>query len=444
MPNISVTRPEELSLVDAAAAIRNRTLSPVDYAGALLSRMDRIEPKVQAWVTVDRDAVMAEAKKCETEAAAGRFRGSLHGVPIGVKDIFYTKGMRTTIGAEPFRNFIPDVDADVVTKLKQAGAIILGKTVTTVFVFLDPGPTRNPWNLAHTPGGSSSGSAAAVAARMCAGAIGSQTVGSLGRPAAYNGLVSLMPTQARISLRNVFPLSWPLDHAGIFGRTVSDVELQLQAITESHVEKPALKKPIRVGVIRDFFYENATPEARTLQDAFLEKLAAASGFQIHDAKLPAAFDLSQAILRTILRADVASVHETLFPEHPTAYGPILRQLIETGMLVGADDYLRARRLRKYFQREMSKMFESFDVLVTPAAPGPAPVGIAATGSAVMNGPWTLADFPTMTLPYGLASNGLPLGIQLSGPCLAEGTLIAIAEAIEPVADFSKFSPNLSE
>jgi len=142
--------------------------------------------------------------------------------------------------------------------------------------------------------------------------------------------------------------------------------------------KPALKQPIRVGVIRDFFYENATPEARSLQDQFLEKLSRASRFQVAEARLPAAFKLSQAILRTILRADVASVHEKLFPEHPTAYGPILRQLIETGMLVGADDYLRARRLRKFFQREMSQLFNSFDVLLTPAAPGPAPEGIAAT------------------------------------------------------------------
>jgi len=437
------SRPEELLISDAAAAIRSGTLSPVDYARGLLSRMDRVEPRVQAWVTVDRDAVMSEAKKCEAEAAAGQFRGPLHGIPIGVKDIFYTKGMRTTIGAEPFRNFVPQSDADVVTKLKQAGAIILGKTVTTVFVFLDPGPTRNPWNLAHTPGGSSSGSAAAVAARMCAGAIGSQTVGSVGRPAAYNGVVSLMPTQSRVSLRNVFPLSWPLDHAGIFARSVADVELQLSAIAREPVVKPALKQPIRVGVIRDFFYENATPEARSLQDQFLEKLSRASRFQVAEARLPAAFKLSQAILRTILRADVASVHEKLFPEHPTAYGPILRQLIETGMLVGADDYLRARRLRKFFQREMSQLFNSFDVLLTPAAPGPAPEGIAATGSAVMNGPWTLADFPTMTLPFALASNGLPLGIQLSAPCLADGTLLAIAEAMEPVADFLKYVPNLS-
>jgi aspartyl-tRNA(Asn)/glutamyl-tRNA(Gln) amidotransferase subunit A len=429
---------EDLSLVEAAEGIRRRAFSSVEYAQALLAHMDRIEPRVQAFVTVDRDAVLAEAKRCDAEAAANHFRGPLHGVPIGVKDVYYTKGLRTTVGATPFQNFVPDCDADVVFKLKQAGAIILGKTVTTVFVFLDPGPTRNPWNLDHTPGGSSSGSAAAVAARMCAGAIGSQTVGSVGRPAAYNGVVSLMPTQARVSMKNAFPLSWPLDHAGIFGRSVADIELQLKAIVNSPVEASArAKRPFRIGVIRDFFYENATLEARTLQDGFLRMLAAAPGFHVDEVKLPPDFDLCQPILRTILRADVAAIHENLFPLHPTAYGPKLRELIETGMLVSSADYLHARRLRRHFQREMMRLFETFDVLLTPAAPGPAPAGISATGSAVMNGPWSLADFPTMTLPFGLAANGLPLGIQLSGPPVAEAALMEAAAAIESVAAFKE-------
>jgi aspartyl-tRNA(Asn)/glutamyl-tRNA(Gln) amidotransferase subunit A len=428
---------EELSLAEAAALIRSRQMSSEEYTRALLAHIDRVEPRVQAFVTVDHDAVLAEAKRCDSETSVSRFRGPLHGVPIGVKDVYYTKGLRTTVGAAPFQNFVPDVDADVVTKLKQAGAIILGKTVTTVFVFLDPGPTRNPWNLDHTPGGSSSGSAAAVAARMCAGAIGSQTVGSVGRPAAYNGLVSLMPTQSRVSMKNAFPLSWPLDHAGIFGRSVADVDLQLNALAQSPIEKANPKRPIRVGVIRDFFYENATPEARTLQDGFLHMLAAAPGYHVDEAKLPPAFELCQPILRTILRADVAAIHENLFPAHPTAYGPKLQELIETGMLVSAEDYLRARRLRRHFQREMTRLFETFDVLLTPAAPGPAPAGIGATGSAVMNGPWSLADFPTMTLPFGLAANGLPLGIQISAPPLAEAALLHAASAIESVAAFKE-------
>ena len=198
---------EDFTLAEAAAAIHARTLSPVDYALALLARIDKVESRVQAWVTVDRDTVLAEAKKCEEEAMEKRFRGPLHGIPLGIKDIFYTKNLRTTIGSPVFANFIPEHDAQAVARLKQAGAIVLGKCVTTMFANLDPGPTRNPWNTAHTPGGSSSGSAAAVAARMCPGAVGSQTLGSVGRPAAFNGVVSLVPAQKRISLAHVFPLA---------------------------------------------------------------------------------------------------------------------------------------------------------------------------------------------------------------------------------------------
>jgi len=166
--------PEDLSLVEAASAIRSGSLSPVDYVLAFFSIMDRVEPRVEAWVTVDREVVLAEARKLEAEARSGQFRGPLHGVAIGIKDIFYTQGLRTTMGSTTFKDFVPVHDARAVTRLKNAGAIVLGKTVTTVFANLDPGPTRNPWNLEHTPSGSSSGSATAVAARMCAAAIGSQ------------------------------------------------------------------------------------------------------------------------------------------------------------------------------------------------------------------------------------------------------------------------------
>jgi len=215
--------PEDLSLVEAAAAIRAGELSPVQYVLSLFTRMSQVELRVQAWTTVDHENVLAEARKCETEAAKKQFRGPLHGVPVGIKDIFYTKDLRTTMGSQLFENFVPSYDAHAVKRLKAAGAIVLGKSVTTMFANLDPGPTRNPWNLAHTPGGSSSGSAAAVAARMCPAAIGSQTVGSVGRPGAFNGIVSLVPTRERIGLQGVFPLAWSLDHVGMFGRAVADV-----------------------------------------------------------------------------------------------------------------------------------------------------------------------------------------------------------------------------
>ena len=237
--------PEDLSVIEAAAAIREGVLSPVEYVNSLFARIDRLDSRLQAWVTLDRNAVLAEAARCEAEAGNKQFRGSLHGIPVGIKDIFYTKNLRTTMGSVLFENFVPGYDARAVTRLKDAGAIILGKTVTTVFANLDPGPTRNPWNPAHTPGGSSSGSAAAVAARMCPAAIGSQTLGSVGRPAAFNGIVSLVPTRKRISLAGVFPLAWSLDHAGMFGRRVADVEVMLDAMSEFPVEKPSTMKAWR-------------------------------------------------------------------------------------------------------------------------------------------------------------------------------------------------------
>jgi aspartyl-tRNA(Asn)/glutamyl-tRNA(Gln) amidotransferase subunit A len=432
---------ESLSLTEAAYLIRAAKLSAVDYAESLFRVMDRVEPRVAAWVTVDRESVLTEARNCDIEAREGRFRGPLHGVPVGIKDIFYTKGLRTTMGSVVFKDFVPQSDARAVTKLKQAGAIVLGKTVTTVFANLDPGPTRNPWNLEHTPGGSSSGSAAAVAARMCAAAIGSQTVGSVGRPAAFCGVASLMAPQQRISLKHVFPLAWSLDHAGIFARAVADIELMLDAMAESPIERASVRPPFRIGVLRGFFYENATVEARSLNEQLAGKLASA-GFHVEEARLPEIFDVHQPILRTILRSETATIHERLFAEHRETYGPKLRALIETGMLVEAGDYVHARRLRRRYQREMAKLFENFDVLLTPPARGAAPAGIGATGDPVMNGPWTLTDFPTMTLPHALTADGLPIGVQITGPPLSEGSLLEIAKSIERVVDFSSSRPRL--
>ena len=407
----------------------------MEYVQALFHVIDRLESRVEAWVTIDRENVLEEARKCETEARKGNFRGPLHGVPIGIKDIFYTKGLKTTMGSVIFKDFVPDSDARAVTKLKEAGAIVLGKTVTTVFANLDPGPTRNPWKLEHTPGGSSSGSAAAVAARMCPAAIGSQTVGSVGRPAAFCGVASLVPAQQRISLEKVFPLAWSLDHVGIFGRSVADIDVMLKAMTESPIDISEVRTPIRIGLVRDFFYEHATEEARTWNDRLANKLAA-EGFVVEEAHLPGIFDLQQAILRTVLRTETSSIHERLFAERPEAYGPKLRALIETGMLIDGGDYMRARRLRRRYQREMATLFEKFDVLMTPAARGAAPHGIAATGDPVMNGPWTLTDFPTMTLPHALNSDGLPIGVQLTGPPLKEGLLLEVGKRIEGVVGFN--------
>src|SRR5262252_3469112 len=296
-----------LSLVESARQIRAGTLSPVDLVEALLAWIDTLEPQVQAWVTLDRSGAMESARRCAAEVRRGQIRGPLHGVPVGIKDIFFTAGMRTTCGSQIFADYVPDYDATTVARLKEAGAIILGKTHTTEFATLDPAPTHNPWHLEHTPGGSSSGSGAAVGACMVAGALGSQTAGSVLRPAAYCGTVGLKPTFGRISRYGVFPLSWRLDHIGVLTRTVEDAALLLQVlagydphdISSATIPVPDYLAELetcaapRLGVMRDFFFERAEPEVRQHMEEVIASLRQA-GAQICDIHQPESFNVGYA------------------------------------------------------------------------------------------------------------------------------------------------------
>ena len=265
----------ELSVVEAAAQIREGTLSPVALAEALLTRIAALNGDLQAWVTIDRDAVLSAAREREAEVQRGDPLGLIHGVPVGLKDIFYTEGMLTACGSKVYADFVPEFDATSVANIKAAGGIIMGKAVTTEFASSDPSPTRNPWNLEHTPGGSSSGSSAAVAARMVPAALGSQTGGSTCRPAAYNGIVGVKPTYGRISRYGVAPLSWSLDHVGILTRTVADAALMLTVLSGADDNDPgSLREPVpdfsaqmaehdrppRIGLVRQYYRDYATPE----------------------------------------------------------------------------------------------------------------------------------------------------------------------------------------
>ena len=225
-----MTPPYRLGVSESASQIRDGALSPVTLAKALLERIDALEPALQSWVTIDREQVLDAARERENEAEQGNLRGPLHGVPVGIKDIFYTEGMATTACSRILADFVPDYDAPCVAKLKEAGAIVLGKTVTTEFAASDPPPTRNAWNPAHTPGGSSSGSSVAVSTGMCAAALGSQTAGSVCRPASFNGVVGLKPSYGRISRRGVVAYSWSLDTVGVMSRSVTDAAVMLQAM----------------------------------------------------------------------------------------------------------------------------------------------------------------------------------------------------------------------
>jgi aspartyl-tRNA(Asn)/glutamyl-tRNA(Gln) amidotransferase subunit A len=432
-----------LDAVDAARAIREKVLSPVDLVEALLERIARIDDRLQAWVLVDRDGARRAARQAADEAARRTFRGPLHGVPFGAKDIFYSAGLPTEGGSKTMAGFVPDYDATSVARLKAAGAILLGKLHTTEFATSDPAPTRNPWNLACTPGGSSSGSAAAVAARTVPLALGTQTIGSNVRPAAYCGLVGLKPTFGRISTRGVMPLSYSQDHVGLMARSVEDIALGL-SITAGHdpddasssrapvADYPAAltrRRAPRVGLLREFL-ERATPEVADITMQTVNRLARA-GADVDEAKLPPTFRAVAAAAYVITRSETASVHAERFALEADLYRPAIRSTIEMGMLIPGDLYVRALRLRRQFRREMKPLLERYDVLLTPTTPAPAPEGMA-TGDASFQLPWSISGLPSVTVPCALTTSGLPLGIQLiSGP-FTEAPLLSAAAWCEDV------------
>jgi aspartyl-tRNA(Asn)/glutamyl-tRNA(Gln) amidotransferase subunit A len=439
MPELS-----ELTASEAAQLIRQRDLSPVALVESLLQQIERLEPKVEAWVTVDRAGALATAKQLEAEAQRGSIRGPLHGVPIGVKDIYWTAGIKTTCGSRIFTDHVPNYDATTVARLKQAGAIILGKTVTTEFATADPGPTRNPWNLDHTPGGSSSGSAAGVAARMVPAAVGSQTGGSIQRPAAYCGVFGLKPTHGRVSNYGVFPVSWCLDHLGPLARTVTDIALVLQVLAGHDALDPSTsrapvpdylqaiqrsERPPRLGLVRQFYLERADPELRAHTEGVAERLAHA-GAAVEEVKLPDSFSAVLSAHRTIMHVEAAAVHAELFRQHADLYRPKLRATIETGSLIPGVYYMQAQRIRRQFRRDMAQLFQRVDFLLAPAAPGPAPRDLTTTGDPSFNSPSSFSGLPAITIPSGLNAAGLPLAIQFMGPALAEDRLLAAARWCE--------------
>jgi aspartyl-tRNA(Asn)/glutamyl-tRNA(Gln) amidotransferase subunit A len=436
--------PHELGVVEAARAIRAKEISPVDLVEALLGRIDAVDDGVKAWALVDREGARAAARLAAQEVARGLVRGPLHGVPFGAKDIFYSAGLRTEGGSKVMAGFVPDYDATSVKRLKDAGAILLGKLHTTEFATFDPAPTRNPWNLACTPGGSSSGSAAAVAARMVPLALGTQTIGSNVRPASYCGLVGLKPTFGRISTRGVMALSYTQDHVGLMARSVEDIALGLTITAGHDPHDPSSSRAAvpdylrattrrfvpRIGVVREFFFERATPEVARVTTGVVERLERA-GAAVEETKLPPSFGAAYAAAYLITRSDTASIHAERFAAKADLYRPAIRSSIELGMLIPGDLYVRALRIRSQFRREMLPLLERYDVLLTPTTPASAPEGMP-TGDPLFQVPWSLSGLPSITVPCGLSENGMPLGIQLVSGMFTEPSLLAAAAWCEDV------------
>ena len=439
----------KLTVAEASTQISEGGLSPVSLAEALLHRIDLLDPSLEAWVTVDKPGVMEAATRLDQELKAQGPRGPLHGIPVGIKDIYYTAGMKTTACSRVYADFIPTYDATSVTRLKDAGAIILGKTVTTEFAHSDPPPTVSPWNTAHTPGGSSSGSAVAVAARMCPAATGSQTGGSILRPSSYAGIVGLKPTFGRVSMYGVAALSWSMDTIGPMVNCVEDAALMLQAMAGYDPMDPRsstepvpdyrraldqMDRPPRIGVVRDFFFSNSVPEVQKHTEEAVQLLAKA-GAQAQEVSLPPSFATALDAHATVVNVECAAFHEEMFRTRADDYGPNLRETIQVGLLIPATHYVQAQRLRRTYRQEMDALAQQWDVLLTPTTHMAAPDDLSTTGDPWFQSPWTSCGLPTITIPSGLSpSTGLPLGIQLAASSFAEGRLLAAARWCERTLD----------
>ncbi|PKB73723.1 MAG: hypothetical protein BZY75_00300 [SAR202 cluster bacterium Io17-Chloro-G7] len=449
--------PFSLGVAGAAQEIRDKGLSPVSLVQSLLDRIDALDPALKAWVTIDREEVVSTARGLEDELDEKGPRGPIHGVPVGLKDIFYTEGMLTAAGSKIYANFVPEHDATTVTKIKEAGGIILGKAVTTEFAMADPSPTLNPWNKAHTPGGSSSGSSVAVAARMCAAALGSQTGGSTCRPAAYNGIVGLKATYGRISRYGVVPVSWSLDTVGILVRSVEDAAVMLQVLAGYDEKDPGsanvpvpnylreianLDKPPRIGLIREYYSDRSSPEVWSHTEAVAQKLAQA-GAEIVEIGLPTSFSTAHDCQRIVSNVECAAFHEEWYRDRADDLGAKLRGSVEMGMLIPGVRYVQAQRLRRQFRRDMVAMVNQVDAVMTPSAPSPAPLGLESTGDPAFQQPWTSSGLPSIAVPSGLDDAGLPLSVQFGGIPFEEGALFAAARWCERTLGVELSPPDFS-
>lgn len=414
-----------------APRIRAGELSPTELVAACFEQIDRYESQLQAWVLVDRQAAMATAERRAAEAAGGHYRGPLHGVPVGIKDIVDVAGMPTRAGSTLTDAAAATVDAPVVARLRAAGAIVLGKTVTTEFAGYDPAGTRNPWDLDRSPGGSSSGSAAAVAAGMCLAAIGSQTGGSLTRPASYCGVASCKPTFGRVDTTGVVPVSRHLDHLGPIARRTADLAYMLDAmvpdggVVEAFVSGLRSRRPPRLGVLEEEFVDRAAPPvALAIQDSL--RLLEEAGASLSVRSVPPGYDDVHAMHWRIMSVDVATFHRGRYLDRRSGYGRSLRTLIEDGLGTSEVAYQEALAHQQRFRTAALEAFAEVDALVTPATPTAAPLWQAGTGDPRFNIPWSYAGLPTVSLPSGLTPDGLPIALQLVGRPQDEPRLLGIA------------------
>ncbi len=414
-----MTAPWELSASEALARLARGDLTAEALLRSLLDRIASEEPRVQAWAFLDPEAARAEARRLDRLSP----RPPLLGLPVGVKDIFDTADLPTECGTPALQGRRPAADAACVASLRRAGALVLGKTVTTELAFYRPGKTRNPHDPGRTPGGSSSGSAAAVAAGMVPAAIGSQTAGSTIRPASFCGVVGMKPSHGLVPLDGASPLSPSLDTVGIFARDPADLALLLPPLGVPLDPVPGA--PPRLGLCRSPQWPLAEPATRDLLERTARRLAAA-GAAVTEVELPPECDGLFEAQKTVMAFEAARSLGPLRSRHEALLSPVLLELLRTGDATSADAHARALALAGRCRASLAGIFGRVDVLLTPAAIGEAPPGLESTGDPAFNRIWTLLHLPCLSLPAGRGPAGLPLGVQLVGPHRGDGAVVAAA------------------
>ncbi len=462
-----------LTIAEAGARLRRKEFSAVELTDACLDRIDALDGKLHSFITVTADLALEQARQAEKELRAGIDRGPLHGIPIALKDLYATKNIRTTCHSAVLVNWLPDHDATTVTKLQEAGTILLGKLGMHEFAFGGPSvdapfpAVRNPWNTAHIPGGSSSGSGAALAAGLCYGALGSDTGGSIRTPSSHCGIVGIKPTYGRVSRSGVIPLSWSLDHAGPMARSVEDSAIMLQAIAghdpkdsaSASVTVPnfqsAMKdggngiKGLRVGVPRrNWFDENLgiDPKTEAVFNQALKVLESLGAMVVDLDGKP--FSLARKANQTILVCEAYAYHEKTMQETPLMFGSSVRRRILEGAFLSAADYLTAQRARAVLNKQICANFAEVDIFAVPSAARP-PESFEGMDPNEQNlrpsftNPFNLSGLPAISVPCGFTEAHLPAGIQFVAPALQEATCFRVAYAYEQATEWHKQRPAIS-
>ena len=457
-----------LTIAEAAALLQGKRLSPVELTEAMLARIEALNPQLDAFLTLTADRARDAARRAEAEIAAGRYRGPMHGIPIGLKDIYYTRGIATTGHSRVMQHNIPDYDAHTTAQLDAAGAVLLGKLSTHEFAHGGPSfdlpwpPARNPWNREHFTGGSSSGSGAAVAAGFMLGALGSDTGGSIRNPAALCGLVGLKPTYGLVSRHGVIANSFTFDHAGPLTWTVEDCAIMTQAIAgydskdpaSAKVSLPDLRaaltgdiKGLRIGVVRHFFEADLPANAAmstALEDAL--KVFQSLGASLEDVRLRPAQDYYDVKV-TIAESELFAVHEKFLRTCPGEFGADFRSRCLPACLITSLDYVQAQRKRRQMVAEMEPIYDKYDVLLTMGPYGPAPRfetirSISFWQRPSITTPFNVTGGPALVQCMGFSPDGLPLALQIVGHPFDESTVLRAAHAYEQATPWRQRRPQL--